>query len=108
MAFRATPSADIAQCPATFSMLQTATGFLIRQALFATTMSPQSSGRRCFAIGISIDRPEDDPERRYLKPTSHTARNLPARRKIPFPGEAGTAAPFEGQASNLNPILSVT
>jgi hypothetical protein len=37
-------------------MLRTATGFLIQQALFAKM--------RVLAIGVSLDKPEDDPERR--------------------------------------------
>jgi hypothetical protein len=53
MAFRTTPSAEINQCPATFSMLQTATGFLINRDLFATTIPTQSSGRRYPHFGIA-------------------------------------------------------
>jgi hypothetical protein len=44
-------------------MLKTATGFLIHQALFATTTSQQSSGRPCSPLAFSLDQPEDDPER---------------------------------------------
>jgi hypothetical protein len=39
---------------------------------------------------------------------SRAARNLPARRKCHSQVKPRTAAPFEGQASSLNPILSVT
>jgi hypothetical protein len=42
-------------------MLRTATGFLIRQASFAKMIPMQST---VLAIGVSLDKPEDDPERR--------------------------------------------
>jgi hypothetical protein len=50
--------------PATFSMLQTATGFLISHDSFATTILMQSLERRVLAIGVSLDTPKGDPERR--------------------------------------------
>jgi hypothetical protein len=46
-------------------MLQTVTGFLIHQALCAMTTLLRSSERRC-AVGVSIDKPEDDPERHVV------------------------------------------
>jgi hypothetical protein len=46
-------------------MLQTDTGFLIHQALSAMTISLRSSERSAvLAVGVSLDKPEDDPERR--------------------------------------------
>ena len=60
-------------------MLRTATGFLIHQALFAKTIPMQSSGLRVLAIGVSLDTPEDDPERRIaiINDAGHEIGNVP-------------------------------
>ena len=49
------------QCHVTFLMLRTATGFLIHQALSATTMSQQSSGRRCSPYAFRSIGPKTIP-----------------------------------------------
>jgi len=44
-------------------MLRTATGFLMHQALSAKT-TPMQIRATVLAIGVSLDKPEDEPERR--------------------------------------------
>jgi hypothetical protein len=56
---------------------------LIQQALFATTISQQSSEATVLSVGISLDKPEDDSERRIaiINDQGHKIGNVPVYSK---------------------------